>query len=97
MHEKEVGGIFFGSDLLGYSGSHGNCGNSGRSDKRINLTARSDTHELTEQYSGKCTERECYQTENDDLDGIEVKESLCGSGCTYARSEEDNNDLHHCI
>ena len=97
MHEKEVGGILFGTDLLGYSSCHGNCGNSGGSDKRINLAARSDTHKFTEQYSGKRTECECYKTENNDLDGIEVKECLCGSGCTYAGSEENNNDIHHCI
>ena len=77
VHQKEVRRICLCADFLRNSGSHGNGGNSGRTDKRINLAFCKYTHNLTEYNSGCCTERECYKSENNDCDSLEIKECFC--------------------
>ena len=69
MHQKEVCRICLRTNLLGYTGCHRNCGYTCGTDQRVNLTTCYLAHDLTEDNTGSCTECECDQTKDNDLDG----------------------------
>ena len=41
--------------------------------------------------------REGNQTKDNDLQGIQVQESLCAGGCSYGSTQQDNDDVHQCV
>ena len=49
VHQQEVGGVVLLADHVGNTGCHGNCGNTGRADEGVDLTAG----EQAKQFAGK--------------------------------------------
>ena len=49
MHEKEVGGVGLLTDLLGNTRCHRNRGNASGTDKRVDLSAGEEVHQLAQQ------------------------------------------------
>ena len=97
MHEQEVGGIIFRTDLLRDTSRHRNSGYACGADQRIDLSAGDDAHQFAEQASCSSTEGEGDQTERDDLERCSVQESLCTGGCAYGGAQQDNNDVHKSV
>ena len=80
MHQKEVGRISLRTYFLRYSCCHGNGRYAGRTDQRIDLSMGQLAHNLSEKNTACGTESEGNQTKDNDLQGIQVQESLCAGG-----------------
>ena len=72
MHQKEVARICLRTNLLGYTCCHRNCRYTCGTDQRVYLTMSYLAHNLTEDNTCCSTQSECNQTQNYDLDGIQV-------------------------
>ena len=97
MHEQEVAGIVLCADLLRNTRRHGNSGDAGRADQRVDLAAGDNAHSLAEQAACSSTERESDKTESDDLEGRDIQECLRAGGSTDGSTQKDNDDVHQSV
>ena len=49
MHEQVVAGVVLLADLLGNTGGHGNGGNTGGADERVDLAVGDNAHDLAQE------------------------------------------------
>ena len=94
MHQQEVRRISLLPFTLGNPGSHRNCGNTGRTDQRIDLSAAQLVHQLADQQSADGAEGESDQAQYNNLDGIQRQEAGADHGRADADAQEQGNDVH---
>ena len=97
VHKQEVCGIFSLTYFLRNTCSHRNSRYTGTSYKRIDLTACSEAHKLSEQNTASRSETEGYQTEGNNSECFRSKEKRTACRCTDCSSKEYRNDIHEFI
>ena len=97
VHEKEVGRIFFLTNLLRDTGCHRNGGNARRADEGIDFAAGKLAHDLTADETTEGGEHEGAKSEEDDLEGIEREEVFRACRCTDGDTEEDGDDVDELV
>ena len=97
VHEEEVTGIILLADLLGNAGGHGHGGHAGRTDEGVDLLLEEEIHELGEENAAGGRDREGADTHDDDLDGVQIQETVRRGGSANGDTQEDGNDVHQFI
>ena len=93
MHEQEVLRVFFQTHLVNDTTGHRECGDTCRTDHRVDLLLHEQVEELCEQNTACRVKNECEQTEAQDEQGVDVEELVCGHlGCNRD-AEEDRDEV----
>ena len=64
VHEQVVAGVVLLTDLLGNTGGHGNGGNTGRADQRVDLAVGDNAHDLAEDDTACGADTEGHDAQN---------------------------------
>ena len=97
MHEQVVAGVVLLADLLGNTGGHGNGGNTGGADERVDLAVGDNAHDLAQENTAGGADTEGDDAQNDDLNGLDVQEGGGVGGAANGEAEEDRDDVHQLI
>ena len=97
MHEQVVAGVVLLADLLGNTGGHGNGGNTGGADERVDLAVGDNAHDLAQDNTAGGADAEGDDAQNDDLNGLDVQEGGGVGGAADGEAEEDRDDVHQLI
>ena len=97
MHEQVVAGVVLLADLLGNTGGHGNGGNTGGADERVDLAVGDNAHDLAQENTAGGADTEGDDAQNDDLNGLDVQEGGGVGGAADGEAEEDRDDVHQLI
>ena len=97
MHEQVVAGVVFLADFLGNTGGHGNSGNTGGADQRVNLAVGDNAHDLAQQNTACGADTESNNAQNNDLNGLDVQEGCGIGGAANAEAQEDGDDIHQFV
>ena len=97
MHQQEVGGVLLLAHHLGDPGGHGNGGNAGGADKRVDLLLREHVHQLSQQHAASGAKTEGDNAHGKDQQGAGVQEVLGGGGGANGDAKEDGDDVHQLV
>ena len=97
MHQQIVAFVIPPADILGNTRGHRNRRYTCGADQGVNLAAGCFVHDDAAAETSDGRDRESDQTENDDLDGIQVQEVLCDHGGADGGGKEDRDDIHQCV
>ena len=89
--EQVVAGVVFLADFLGNTGGHGNSGNTGGDDQRVNLAVGDKAHYLAQQNAACGADTESNNAQNNDLNGLDVQEGCGIGGAANAEAQEDGD------
>ena len=92
MHKQEIAGILFLPYNLRNSCRHRDCGNTCRTDKRIDFPAGEEVHELCKQNAADSAEYECADAHCKNAESFKRQESSgrCCRSDTCAEKNRDN-------
>ena len=100
VHEQEVGAVGLLSDGVGDACSHGNGGNAGRADKRVDgvlAPAGDEVHELGAKETANGSDGEGNHAQSDDEQGFSLEEAAALHRETDGDAEQDGCDIHELI
>ena len=93
VHQQEVGRVRLLTLYLRYTGCHWYGGYTCRSNERIDWRLGNRVHQFRDEDAAGCSEAECQNAEDNDLDRRPGDECLACCGSAYAGSQQDNEDI----
>ena len=93
LHQQVIGRVVFQTDYLGYTCCHRYSRYACRTDERVDLVARSNSHDLSKEDAACRACRKGNQTEHDDFNRFQTEEFVAGHCQACACRQEDGDDI----